>query len=109
MVMATAAVECYTHHVNNNVLIKKSHLVEPLQNHHHGPIDPKILIGEALHRRAEAVDHELCEPGDEDTFFVADLGEVYRQHLRWKRNLPRVKPFYGEFYSLCLQPTFEQS
>ncbi|KAL2207906.1 ornithine decarboxylase [Sarocladium strictum] len=95
MVMATAAVECYTHHVNNNVLIKKSHLVEPLQNHHHGPIDPKILIGEALQRRAEAVDHELCEPGDEDTFFVADLGEVYRQHLRWKKNLPRVKPFYA--------------
>jgi ornithine decarboxylase len=26
---------------------------------------------------------------------VADLGEVYRQHLRWKLNLPRVKPFYG--------------
>jgi hypothetical protein len=27
---------------------------------------------------------------------VADLGEVYRQHLRWKRNLPRIKPFYGK-------------
>jgi ornithine decarboxylase len=27
---------------------------------------------------------------------VADLGEVYRQHLRWKLNLPRVRPFYGE-------------
>jgi hypothetical protein len=29
---------------------------------------------------------------------VADLGEVYRQHLRWKRNLPRVKPFYGKTF-----------
>jgi ornithine decarboxylase len=30
---------------------------------------------------------------------VADLGDVYRQHLRWKLNLPRVKPFYGERFS----------
>jgi ornithine decarboxylase len=57
---------------------------------------PKQLIGNALKERVENIDHEICEPGDEDTFFVADLGEVYRQHMRWKLNLPRVKPFYGE-------------
>jgi ornithine decarboxylase len=34
--------------------------------------------------------------GEEDAFFVADLGEVYRQHLRWKKNLGRVKPHYGK-------------
>lgn len=60
-----------------------------------GPAIAKQLIGNALARRVEAVDHELCEPGDEDTFFVADLGDVYRQHLRWKKNLPRVRPFYA--------------
>jgi ornithine decarboxylase len=54
------------------------------------------LIGDALKERIETIDHDVCEPGDEDTFFVADLGEVYRQHMRWKLNLPRVKPFYGE-------------
>jgi ornithine decarboxylase len=60
----------------------------------------KKLIGDALRERIENIDHEFCEPGEEDTFFVADLGEVYRQHLRWKLNLPRVKPFYGKiFYS----------
>lgn len=33
---------------------------------------------------------------DESTaFFVADLGEVYRQHLRWQRGLPRVIPHYA--------------
>lgn len=53
------------------------------------------LIGNALRERVENIDHENCEAGDEDTFFVADLGEVYRQHLRWKLNLPRVKPFYA--------------
>jgi hypothetical protein len=57
---------------------------------------PKQLIGAALNERVENIDHNGCEPGDEDTFFVADLGEVYRQHMRWKLNLPRVKPFYGK-------------
>lgn len=57
---------------------------------------PQRLIGNALRERVESIDYETCEAGDEDTFFVADLGEVYRQHLRWKLNLPRVKPFYGK-------------
>merc|ERR1712169_147456 len=73
-------------------------LVEPLIHHEniatHRP-NPKKLIGEALHQRVEAIDHELCDAGEEDTFYVADLGDVYRQHLRWKKNLPRVKPFYA--------------
>jgi len=56
---------------------------------------PRDAMGKALRDRVESIDHELCEPGDEDTFFVADLGEVYRQHMRWKLNLPRVKPFYA--------------
>lgn len=56
----------------------------------------KQLIGNALMKRVQDIDHETCEAGDEDTFFVADLGEVYRQHMRWKKNLPRVKPFYGK-------------
>ena len=74
-------------------------------NHHHGHHDhhharqanwAKQMIGDALRERVENIDHDFCEPGEEDTFFVADLGEVYRQHLRWKLNLPRVKPFYGK-------------
>lgn len=61
----------------------------------HGHVSPKDLIGAALRERVENIDQDYCEPGEEDTFFVADLGEVYRQHLRWKKNLPRVKPFYA--------------
>lgn len=60
-----------------------------------GPNPSKELVHDALVKRAASINQELCEPGDEDTFFVADLGEVYRQHLRWKLNLPRVKPHYG--------------
>jgi len=61
----------------------------------HGVNTPKKLIGDALKERIESIDHNVCEAGEEDTFFVADLGEVYRQHMRWKLNLPRVKPFYA--------------
>ncbi|CAK7211018.1 Ornithine decarboxylase [Sporothrix bragantina] len=95
MVMATASlVECIapvTYQNTSNIgLLKK--------NNNHGAThahNAKQLIGDALRQRVENIDHEFCEPGDEDTFFVADLGEVYRQQLRWKMNLPRVKPFYA--------------
>ena len=75
------------------------------QNHNggnYGLNNPKQLIGNALKERVQNIDHDVCDPGDEDTFFVADLGEVYRQHMRWKKNLPRVKPFYGEFSSASI-------
>lgn len=62
----------------------------------HGAEKSKQLIGEALKSRVEAIDQDTCNVGDEDPFFIADLGEVYRQHMRWKKNLPRVKPHYGE-------------
>ncbi|KAK6611777.1 hypothetical protein QC760_010163 [Botrytis cinerea] len=55
----------------------------------------KNVIGNALKQRVESIDHNICEAGEEDSFFVVDLGEVYRQHMRWKKNLPRVKPFYA--------------
>ncbi|KAI8987262.1 ornithine decarboxylase [Mycotypha africana] len=32
---------------------------------------------------------------DENAFFVADLGEVIRQFVRWKTLLPRIEPFYA--------------
>ncbi|KAF3907376.1 hypothetical protein ABW21_db0208029 [Orbilia brochopaga] len=55
----------------------------------------KALIANALARRIESINVDNCEAGGEDAFFVADLGEVYRQHLRWKLNLPRIEPFYA--------------
>lgn len=63
----------------------------------HGKEYGKILTKDALKERIEAIDTDTCAAGDEDAFFVADMGEVYRQHLRWKMNLKRVKPHYGAF------------
>lgn len=91
--MATALVEysAPTYFENSPILAKKNLAVD----HNHGAVVAKQMIGDALRQRVESIDHESCDPGDEDTFFVGDLGEVYRQHMRWKKNLPRVKPFYA--------------
>ncbi|KAF2474550.1 ornithine decarboxylase [Lindgomyces ingoldianus] len=61
----------------------------------HGVKNAKQLIGEALKSRVDAIDQDTCGVGDEDAFFVVDLGEVYRQHLRWKKHLMRVTPHYA--------------
>lgn len=63
----------------------------------HGKEYGKVLTKDVLKGRIEAIDTDTCAAGEEDAFFVADMGEVYRQHLRWKMNLKRVKPHYGEF------------
>jgi ornithine decarboxylase len=72
-------------------------------NHHGGDdllqarLTAKDLVMDVLKKRAAEVDVDRCEAGEEDAFYVADMGEVYRQHMRWKMNLGRVKPFYGKF------------
>ena len=55
----------------------------------------KELTKHTLERRIEGINTDTCDAGDEDAFFVADMGDVYRQHLRWKLKLTRVKPHYG--------------
>ncbi|KAL2815574.1 pyridoxal-dependent decarboxylase [Aspergillus cavernicola] len=55
----------------------------------------KDLVLNVLNKRAAEVDTDQCAPGGEDAFYVADMGEVYRQHLRWKMNLSRVRPFFA--------------
>ncbi|NXK35953.1 AZIN2 inhibitor, partial [Piprites chloris] len=37
---------------------------------------------------------ELCQGSDQHTFFVADLGDVVKKHLRFLKALPRVKPYF---------------
>jgi ornithine decarboxylase len=60
----------------------------------------KELIGKALKERVQNVNGDVCEAGEEEAFFVADLGEVYRQHIRWKMNLARVTPHYGKHHQI---------
>ncbi|RIA98519.1 ornithine decarboxylase [Glomus cerebriforme] len=51
-----------------------------------------LSVKEVLKSRVLSDDYEI---ENNDAFFVADLGEIYRQHLRWKTHLPRVEPFYA--------------
>ena len=98
--MAPSATSTYTEEYESVTL--KTSFENPLDNSltvaEHGGLgfeDSKSLIGKTLKDRIKHIDTDACEAGEEDAFFVADLGEVYRQHLRWKMNLKRVKPHYG--------------
>ncbi|KAI9890037.1 MAG: Ornithine decarboxylase [Vezdaea aestivalis] len=65
-------------------------------NGEHQSKDAEYLITCAFKKRLdELASYPTGEGEDEDAFFVADLGEVYRQHLRWKMQLPRITPFYA--------------
>lgn len=39
------------------------------------------------------------ENDEVDSFFVADMGEVYRLYCRWTSALGRIKPYYGLYRS----------
>ncbi|XP_053310754.1 antizyme inhibitor 2 [Spea bombifrons] len=43
----------------------------------------------------EEIINEVSQTEDRDAFFVADLGDVVKKHLRFLKSLPRVKPFYA--------------
>ncbi|KAF8977794.1 hypothetical protein BGZ46_007126 [Entomortierella lignicola] len=59
------------------------------------PVVHTLPIGEMLAARLESFDPENDDVEAENAFYVADLGEVYRQHLRWKSLLPRIEPFFA--------------
>jgi ornithine decarboxylase len=82
----------------NNII--NDNKVDYVENNHGVESDvtgfaSKALIQKVLQEQIARINLDTCEPGEEDAFYVADLGEVYRQHLRWKMNLSRVKPFYA--------------
>nr|XP_037862955.1 ornithine decarboxylase-like [Chlorocebus sabaeus] len=39
--------------------------------------------------------NEVSFSDDKDAFYVADLGDILKKHLRWLNALPRVTPFYA--------------
>ncbi|KAJ6593752.1 ornithine decarboxylase [Mycena capillaripes] len=55
---------------------------------HHGHPDVHL-------RNGILAAHSSSDPDAERAFFVADLGQVYAQHLRWRACLPQIQPFYA--------------
>lgn len=43
----------------------------------------------------DAIDVDACEADGENAFFVADLAQIYRQYMLWRRELPHIIPFYA--------------
>ncbi|XP_069742393.1 ornithine decarboxylase isoform X2 [Narcine bancroftii] len=39
--------------------------------------------------------NEVSQSDDKDAFYVADLGDIVKKHMRWHRVLPRITPFYA--------------
>ncbi|KAF9403944.1 hypothetical protein BGZ94_004446 [Podila epigama] len=54
-----------------------------------------LPIENMLQARLASFDPESDDAEAENAFYVADMGEVYRQHLRWKALLPRIEPFFA--------------
>ena len=55
-------------------------------------------VSEVFEQRLESITNQKWESDQENAFFVGDLGEVVRQHIRWKSLLPRIEPFYGKLW-----------
>jgi len=41
-----------------------------------------------------------CLQEKQDAFYIGDMSEIARKHSIWKRLLPRVQPFYGNYIYL---------
>ncbi|EMC91106.1 hypothetical protein BAUCODRAFT_127023 [Baudoinia panamericana UAMH 10762] len=94
--MAPSAVHAITEEYAN-LTIHPTYHVKPVSEEYiqDGVDKAKEVVAAALHKHIRAVDPHACEAGEEDAFFVADMGDVYRQHMRWKKNLTRVTPHYA--------------
>ncbi|AAS52771.2 AER087Cp [Eremothecium gossypii ATCC 10895] len=52
-------------------------------------------VFQAMKEHVERVNKDTCDAGEENSFFVCDLGEVERLLRYWRRELPRVQPYYA--------------
>lgn len=56
-------------------------------------------VEEIALEKIQSNSNQKWDTDQENAFFIGDLGEVFRQHLRWKALLPRIEPFFGKFRS----------
>ncbi|KAG0746718.1 hypothetical protein G6F57_002708 [Rhizopus arrhizus] len=52
-------------------------------------------VEQIAREKIQSISNQKWESDQENAFFVGDLGEVFRQHLRWKALLPRIEPFFA--------------
>ncbi|SAL97822.1 hypothetical protein [Absidia glauca] len=54
-----------------------------------------LSVHDAAKQKLDSHSRIKWETDQEDAFFIGDLGEVYRQHLRWMQLLPRIEPHFA--------------
>ena len=57
-------------------------------------LPPDELVDLAIESHIACIVKRSLAGGDE-SFFIADLGQVLRQHRRWTQNMPGIRPYYG--------------
>lgn len=53
------------------------------------------IINQQLINHINNINNETCLPGEENSFFIGDLGELNNLFKNWKLQLPRIQPFYA--------------
>lgn len=61
----------------------------------HRVVSTEAAVAVGLKSKISSIDHNVCDPGDEDSFFVADVGAVIRNYRLWQQELPQVQPHYA--------------
>lgn len=72
-----------------------NHVVKSLTRTHSINHASTALIGKAMTSHIAHINHDDCDAGDEDSFFVCDLGEVINSYNLWKELLPQITPHYA--------------
>lgn len=57
--------------------------------------DKNIKIYDTKLDQFDIINQYLEKKKGEQSFFLVDLGDIIRQYYRWKKNLPRVIPYYA--------------
>ena len=60
-----------------------------------GPDMATVLVDLAVEDRISRINDQQLD--SDESFFVADLGQLVRQFQRWTQHFPQVRPFYGNF------------
>lgn len=60
------------------------------------------LVDSCIRSRIATLEEAPLSPQADLPFIVADSTNVLRQHRRWMRFLPHIRPFYGEGTPLAL-------
>ncbi|GMM34627.1 ornithine decarboxylase [Saccharomycopsis crataegensis] len=81
---------------NNKPILTQSNSAEAQNPHNDLAIINKSIkaVGHAMYQTLQSPEFQDFY-NDNNSFFVCDLGEVYRLYQYWKHKLPRIHPFYA--------------